>query len=146
MNDMLRYPARYVSEGDCYSLYFIDLPDIVTQGDDREDLIEMAEDALSETLAYMYETDRSIPMPSEGIKGDNIIYIDLDPKIALPVIIRGFRKKAGLTQEEISRKIGIAYTTYQRWEDIERFNPTLKTLKKIAEVLGRKVTIDMVLK
>jgi len=140
---MFKYPAKCVNEGDCYSLYFIDFPDIVTQGDDLEDLIKMGEDALAETLTYMYEIDRSIPMPSEGIKGDNIIYINLDPKVALPIIIREFRKEAGLSQEEISREIGVSYTTYQRWENIDKFNPTLKTLNKIANVLGRKIVIDL---
>jgi transcriptional regulator with XRE-family HTH domain len=42
-----------------------------------------------------------------------------------------FRDKAGLTQEELSKRLGMARTTYQGYENGKR-EPDLHTLEKIA--------------
>lgn len=138
---MLEYPARWKNEGDCYSISFIDM-DIVTQGKTMSELVEMAEDALSETIAYMYEIDRKIPEPSR-VAGNNILHIKVSPRTALPVLIRKARKDLDLSQKEIAKKLKIPYTSYQRWEKINKFNPTIATLEKISRVLGRELIIDL---
>lgn len=59
------YPAIFTPEDDCsYSIVFPDLEGCYTCGDNLEDGIEMAEDALALVL-YGYEKDgREIPAPS----------------------------------------------------------------------------------
>lgn len=45
------------------------------------------------------------------------------------------RKKAGMTQVELGKKLGVASHTVWRWENGER-QPDIETSKKIAEILG----------
>lgn len=59
------YPAIFTEESNgAYSINFPDLEGCYTCGDDLQDGLEMAEDALALTL-YGYETDhKTIPAPS----------------------------------------------------------------------------------
>lgn len=48
--------------------------------------------------------------------------------------IKAARKKAGLTQEQLAKKCGIATITLRQYE-LEKRKPSLKTVEKIAEKL-----------
>ncbi|WKZ27964.1 MAG: helix-turn-helix transcriptional regulator [Candidatus Dojkabacteria bacterium] len=50
--------------------------------------------------------------------------------------IRNKRSELGLTQEQLAIKAGIPYTTLSKIENDLVPNPTIKTLKKIADALG----------
>jgi len=54
------------------------------------------------------------------------------------------RKDKGLTQEELAKESGIAYTTIVKLEQGLLDNPTLKTLQKLADVF--KISIDELIK
>lgn len=139
---MLKYPARYYKNEDGLWAKFIDFPDAATQGNTMEELVEMAEDVISAILEYRSEENREIPEPA-NVKGKNIIYIDVPPHIALPILLRKARLEKGLSQTEISQKINRKYQTYQRFENIKNFNVRIKTLEKIAKALDKKIIIDL---
>ena len=54
--------------------------------------------------------------------------------------IKKLRKKHKLSQEELAKKAGITYSTLIKIESGANDNPTIKTLKKIADAL--KVSLD----
>lgn len=58
--------------------------------------------------------------------------------IKLGKTIKQLRKKAGLTQEQLADKCKLS-TTYVGYLEIGQKRPSLKTLNKIATVLGVKV-------
>lgn len=58
--------------------------------------------------------------------------------------IQNVRLEKGLTQEVLSRKADIPYTTLAKIESGMVLNPRFKTLQKIAIALG--VTIDYLIK
>lgn len=58
--------------------------------------------------------------------------------------IKDLRKKHKLSQEELARKAGITYSTLIKIESGVNDNPTIKTLKKIANVLN--VSLDEIIK
>jgi transcriptional regulator with XRE-family HTH domain len=45
------------------------------------------------------------------------------------------RKKAGFTQDEISKQIGVAQNTYSQYEN-DKIRPEYETLVKIANLYG----------
>jgi len=53
--------------------------------------------------------------------------------------IRNKRIELGLTQEQLAIKAGIPYTTLSKIENELVKNPTVNTLKKIADALGFKI-------
>ena len=50
-------------------------------------------------------------------------------------LIKDARKKAGMTQEELGKKIGVSGSSMAQWENDLR-NPKLDTLQRIASALG----------
>jgi len=139
---MLKYPAKFEpAEEGGFIVEFPDLAGCITEGDTLEEAKEMAQDALTGWLDVMYEMNGKIPAPSK-IDGANIHYIAPEPDVAIPILIRQLRQSKGLTQKQISEAIGIKYQAYQRFENPKTFNATVKTLKRISNVLGRELVID----
>ena len=47
-----------------------------------------------------------------------------------------YRELKGISQEELSKQTGLSRTTISKIENDEEVNVTIKTIAKIAEVLG----------
>jgi transcriptional regulator with XRE-family HTH domain len=54
--------------------------------------------------------------------------------------IKELRKKHKISQEELAKQAGITYSTLIKIESGANENPTIKTIKKIADAL--KVSLD----
>lgn len=54
--------------------------------------------------------------------------------------IRKLRKKRKLSQEELAKKVGITFSTLAKLESGVNSNPTLETLRKIADVF--QISLD----
>ena len=59
------YPAVFEPEGDGYNIHFPDLPGCLTCGDNLEDSLNMAEDALRGFLEWIEEDEDTPPEPSD---------------------------------------------------------------------------------
>ena len=62
-------------------------------------------------------------------------YEALEPEFAIVQALIDARNEAGITQTELSRRTGIAQTDISKLER-GNGNPSLKTLKRLAEGLG----------
>jgi antitoxin HicB len=139
---MISYPAEIIEE-DGYTIKFIDFPDIMTEGDTLEELVENAEDALSLVLGYRFDLEREIPEPSQ-VEGNNIIFVDVLPHVALPIMLHRARKKRNITLREAAKKTKRKYQTYQRFEKVNSFNARMKTIEELARAMGKKLVVDLV--
>ncbi|MCD4786234.1 MAG: type II toxin-antitoxin system HicB family antitoxin [Candidatus Eremiobacteraeota bacterium] len=137
---MIKYPARILKDGKFFLAKFLDIPDAMTQGENMEELQENAEDILSLALSYLLENNMTIPEPSQQ-GGDDIIYIKPYHNIALPIMLKKRRKELNLSQMDVAKKMNVKYQTYQKLERA-KINPTLKTLERAAETLGKKLILD----
>ena len=54
-------------------------------------------------------------------------------------MLKAIRLERGLKQSEVAEKVGITQPTYSNIENGKR-NPTVKTLRKIAKVLGVQIS------
>ena len=61
------YPAIFTKEGEQYSVRFPDIPNCMTQGEDIQDAVENAEDALCLILYHMEQHGESIPAATDPI-------------------------------------------------------------------------------
>ena len=70
------YPARLAREPDGrYTVTFPDLPDAITQGEDRDDAIAMAADCLAETVGARMAERADIPAPSRLKRGQVLVAV-----------------------------------------------------------------------
>jgi antitoxin HicB len=140
----IEYPLiLHKAEEGGYWAEFPDLPGCITEGDSEEEVLSMAKDALSAWLAVRFERNFSIP-EARFLKGKNIRWVEPNPEVGIPLVIRKIRKELGLSQKEVAHRLHIAYQSYQAWENPKIANPTLKQLSKLADAVGKKLTVDLV--
>jgi antitoxin HicB len=103
-------------------------------------MIEFKE-ALTGYLASIFERNVQIPAPSD-IKGKSVYYIEPEPEVSVPIILRKLRETRKLTQCDIAKILGISYQAYQRLEKPGKSNPTLKTIERIARVFDKDLRLE----
>ncbi len=70
-------------------------------------------------------------------------YDTLEPEFAIIRAILNARREKGITQKELSERTGIAQSDISKLENGSA-NPSVKTLKRVAAALGKKVKIEFV--
>ena len=70
-------------------------------------------------------------------------YDEIEPEFAVIRAILNARREKGITQKELSELTGIAQGDISKLENGSA-NPSVKTLKRIAAALGKKVKIEFV--
>lgn len=72
-------------------------------------------------------------------------YDELEPEFAIIKAMVDARKKTGITQEELSERTGIAQSDISKLEN-GNANPSLKTLKRLADGLGMTLKVEFLAK
>lgn len=129
------YHCVIEQEGEEYIAQFPDLPNVVTCGFSRVEALRLAKEALDGVLAA--EVARGHPVPPPSFQGGHPVPVA--SHIAIALQLRELRGEK--SQTEIARKLGLTYQAYQRLENPQKANPTLKTLEKIAGAFGKELTV-----
>lgn len=109
---------------------------IVTQGETKEELKAMIQEALDLAMDEPMDSDWLPPDPDPTIRGRNIIEVSVSPKIAMASTVRVTRLKAGLTQKQVAEKMGIkTLSTYQKLEASKTANPEWLTIVRLKKAL-----------
>ena len=53
-----------------------------------------------------------------------------------PKLLKAYREKMFMSQEDLAQKLGISYVTVNRWEN-GKFEPTIKMKKKLYRMFER---------
>ncbi|MBF0337515.1 MAG: type II toxin-antitoxin system HicB family antitoxin [Nitrospirae bacterium] len=140
----LRYPAiiEYIAEDENFTVEFPDLKGCITHGDTIKAAKAYAKDAMSAFLASMFDRGFKIPEPSD-IKGDNVYLIEPEPYASVPILLRKLRQEFGYSQVDVAKKLGIPYQVYQKLENPNKCNPTVKTLEKIANIYNKHLHLEI---
>jgi antitoxin HicB len=117
----------------------------VTQGRTMKKLEVNMHDALNGVLDEPEDSTWIPPMPDPTIKGRNIVEVEVDPKIAMAMMVRVSRLRRGMTQREAAAQLGIRHVSqYQRLESGKTANPELGTLVKLKKLFP-DFSVDAVL-
>ena len=101
-----------------------------------EDAKTMAVEALSGYLMSVIEGDLVFNQPSK-VRG--AVMIEPEPSVAFAYWLRSKRKASGMTLTDVADKLGVKYQVYQKLENPETSNPTLRTLKRLEKVFGEEL-------
>ncbi len=134
----MEYFAKISKSGKNILVSFPDFPNINTYGENLEKALKNASEALNGCLESDFERGYSLPEPHIH-KGKSFYAIELLPHIEIAYNLKELRR--GHSQVEIARKLGISYQAYQKLENPRKCNPTIKTLEKIGDVLGKKLEV-----
>ena len=72
-------------------------------------------------------------------------YDELEPEFAIVKAMAEARRSTGITQEELSQRTGIAQSDISKLEN-GNANPSLKTLKRLADGLGMTLKVEFLAK
>jgi antitoxin HicB len=135
----MQYCAKITKEGEMYLVSFPEFESINTYGETIEDALKNAEEALNGALESDFERGYLLP-ESKVCSGKKYYQIKVYPHLEIAYTLKKLRKNK--TQVEIARELGISYQAYQKLENPRKCNPTIKTLEKISNVMGRKLEIS----
>jgi len=87
---------------------------------------------------------RSKALKKPGVKK---AYEDLEVAYELRKQLIALRQKAGLTQEEVAKKLSTSKSNISRLENVHSsISPKLSTIRAYADAIGYKLKIDFVLR
>ncbi|MBR3424914.1 MAG: type II toxin-antitoxin system HicB family antitoxin [Neisseriaceae bacterium] len=100
------YPATFTPapEGG-FVVTFRDIPEAITQGDDKTDAIIMAEDVLLSSMDFYFEDQRPVPMPSEPLDGE--VLIELPTSVFAKVLLLNEMLAQNVSNAELARRMSI---------------------------------------
>jgi len=131
------YYCTIEKEGKEYIAQFPDMPNVVTCGFSKDEALAMAKEAINGCIEADVSRGSVIPKPSFK-KGYPIMIAN---HITVAMQLRELRGEQ--SQTDIAKKLGLSYQAYQRLENPQKSNPTIKTLERIAYIFGRKLDVQI---
>jgi antitoxin HicB len=120
---------------------FPDVPEAITQGEDRRDAIAQAEEALG--LALLSYAQRGLPLPEGRAGARGLIEIAVAPDVAAKLAMLEAFAEAGVSKSELARRLGKDEKEVRRI--LDPFHPTkLGALIAALAALGRQLRVSMV--
>jgi antitoxin HicB len=128
----MKYHFKVHKEGKGFWAQCIELTGCVTEADSMVELQKNMQEALNLYVEEPEDSKELAPLPNNSIQTTkNILEVALDPQIAFAFMVRNYRIKHGLTQQQAAKKMGFdTIYSYQRLEG-KRCNPSLKIMTKI---------------
>ena len=135
------YPARFDSEADGrYTVTFPDLPDAITQGEDRDDAMEMAADCLAETIGARIAERADIPAPSSLRRGH--VRITVPVHVAVKAALYVAMKQEGVSLSGMARTLKGQPLQVRRLLDPGRAS-SMKRIDEALSAIGRRVCVSL---
>ena len=135
------YPARLESEPDGrYTVTFPDLPDAISQGEDREDAIAMAADCLAETISGRIVERDDIPAPSPLKRGQ--VRVAVPVYVAVKAALYVAMRQEGVSMNELARTLEGQHVQVRRLLDPGLASST-KRIDQALSAIGRKVCVSL---
>jgi predicted RNase H-like HicB family nuclease len=131
----MKYHFKIRKEDERYSAQCIELEGCITQGDSMNELYENMREALNLYVQEPANSNDLAVLPKDSIrKSKNVVEVPLDPEIAFSFLVRYYRIKHRMTQQQVAEKLGFEKIfQYQRLET-RKCNPTLKMIYMIKKV------------
>lgn len=134
------YPAIFTKEANGYSVIFRDIPEAITCGDDWEDAMLMAKDALITALDFYFEDQRTVPPPSPAQADD--VLIELPASLYAKVLLLNEMVKQKISNVELARRIDVRPQEMQRITNLN--HPTkIDTIAKSLSALGKQLILEV---
>ena len=133
------YPAL-LEHGEDVVVSFRDLPECLTSGDDTDEALLEAEDALEEAIAGRILDGEDIPIPSSPLPGEYPVTVPADTaaKAALTLALRA----SGMTQAELAKGLGVHDRVVRRMLD-PRVDASVSSINDALRILGRELVIEV---
>jgi antitoxin HicB len=136
----MRYPVQLEpQEEGGFVVTFPDIPEAITQGEDTEDALKRAADALETALEFYFEARRPVPAPSRPRRGQRTV--ELPVSLAAKVLLLNEMLRQKVRPAELARRIGTTPQEVNRLTDI-RHTSKIDGIATALRALGKRLFVD----
>ncbi len=102
---MIAYPVTLTPDEEIggFVVSFKDIPEAITQGEDLEESLQMAQDALETALDFYFEDNRPVPMPSSAKRGQHLV--ELPASVSAKVLLLNEMIGQQVRPAELARRL-----------------------------------------
>lgn len=135
---MLAYPIILEDDDGTILATSTDFPELTTFGNDRDEAINRATDAMEEAIAARIHDRRDIPAPSRGMQ-----YAVLPTLTSVKVMLYKEMRKQGIGKAELARRLGWHLPQVDRVLDVQHHS-RLDMMDAALSALGRRLQVNAV--
>lgn len=135
---MFDYPVTLTPDGSAVLVTFADVPEAITQGEDEEEALLYAVDALETALSFYVDARKPLPVPSKPRRGQRTVR---------PSALEGAKlgvyqamTEQGIKKAELARRLGWHMPQVDRLFDLHHAS-RLDQIEAAARVLGRHLEV-----
>ena len=133
---MLAYPITLEEDDGAVLATSPDFPELTTFGDDREEAVTRAAEALEEAIAARIHNRRNIPPPSGGAA-----YAILPTLTSVKVMLYQSMRDQGITKAELARRLGWHLPQVDRVLDVQH-RSWLDQMDAALGAIGRQLHVS----
>ena len=122
--------------------FYVSFPGVIgahTCGDDRDEALEMAEDALVVALCAYVDNYEDIPVPDAASDGQ--VLVAVPPIVAAKLALYTAMRKQGITAEELGDRLGLGDAAVSKLLDPD-YGSHLTQVNKALRAVGRSLVIE----
>lgn len=137
----MNYPAKFEKLEQGFCVTFRDVPEAITQGENMQEAVEMAQDALLTAMSFYYEFYRPIPLPSKCLKGE--VNVPVAPSAWLKIMLYNEMINQRIKKSQMARILGVKPQQITRLFDFKR-SSNLDTVCMAFEKLGKQIKFEII--
>jgi antitoxin HicB len=138
---MLRYPIKLTPDTNgSFLVTFIDIPEANSVGDDEDEALLNAQDALESALEIYFDERRPVPLPTQVKPLQACVML---PALeASKVLIWNEMLSQNIRKAELARRLNVHMPQIDRLFDI-RHSSKLEFVERAAAALGKKLVVSL---
>jgi antitoxin HicB len=122
-----------------FTVTFPDLPEAITEGDDRDAALFNAQEVLTLVLEQRIADGEAIP-PASEVQGG--VSVEPSACVQAALLVRTTREEQGKSLADLARALHTSWPAAQRLERPSS-NPTLRQLERAAAALGKRLVVSL---
>lgn len=139
---MFDYPVKLAAQPEGgFVVTFPDVPEAITQGEDRDEALLYAVDALEAALSFYVDERRPLPVPRKAKRGQAVVRPSVLESAKLMIYAEMLAQ--GVRKSELARRLGWHMPQVDRLLDLHHAS-RMEHLETAARSLGREMRLSVV--
>ena len=135
------YPCQLTPDEDGgFVATFPDVPEAITDGNDRAEALAMAEDALATALAGYVHEKWEIPTPSEPVDGQ--VSVPVPSVVAAKLALYSAMRAQRITKVELAERLGVTESAVRKLTNPDHRSHMSQVQRALREV-GRRLKVEV---
>jgi antitoxin HicB len=124
-----------------FTVTFPDVPEAITQGEDEDEALLYAIDALEAALSFYIDNRRPLPAPSKPKRGQPVVHPSALESAKLAIYAEMLAQ--GVRKSDLARRLGWHLPQVDRLLDLNHAS-RMEHLESAARILGRELRLSVV--